>query len=368
MRITTNSSLFMYKSGLMNSTSKVNTAMTKLMTYRNFDSYATDPAAATRAFQIHSSINATDTQHSNTEAIISKYETAWSNMETIIDDLTKTMGLAPALTGLNGTNLDTLDSQAQVMRQGAEGIVEALNSKYNEDYIFAGADNQEAPFAIVKDTDASGEERSYVAFRGVKLDHDLGEEYLDADGNPVANPATGANYTNKEMLDKWNEEALYVDIGLGFELDAAGNVIESTAFDSAISGIDFMGYGTDADGDPMNTASIMLRIADAFEDYDAKAADPWGGVDVSDLTTKLDDAHNEMVNQHAELSAATLSLQTNLSQLESRHDSLNLERNSIEDIDMVDAIEEFMWAQTAYNAALQVGQNVIPQSLMDYMS
>lgn len=32
-----------------------------------------------------------------------------------------------------------------------------------------------------------------------------------------------------------------------------------------------------------------------------------------------------------------------------------------------DAILELVWAQTCYNAALQVGTNVIPQSLMDYM-
>ena len=36
-------------------------------------------------------------------------------------------------------------------------------------------------------------------------------------------------------------------------------------------------------------------------------------------------------------------------------------------IDPADAILELVWAQTCYNAALQVGTNVIPQSLMDYM-
>ena len=40
---------------------------------------------------------------------------------------------------------------------------------------------------------------------------------------------------------------------------------------------------------------------------------------------------------------------------------------NVEDIDPADAILELVWAQTCYNAALQVGTNVIPQSLMDYM-
>ena len=47
--------------------------------------------------------------------------------------------------------------------------------------------------------------------------------------------------------------------------------------------------------------------------------------------------------------------------------ALGDERANIEDIDQVDAILELSWAQTTYNAALQVGANVIPQSLMDYL-
>ena len=37
-------------------------------------------------------------------------------------------------------------------------------------------------------------------------------------------------------------------------------------------------------------------------------------------------------------------------------------------IDQVEAILTLVSAQTSYNAALQVGANVVPQSLMDYLS
>lgn len=47
IRITTNSSLRMYRSNLMKSTNSLNSAMTKLMTQRQFSSYASNPAAAT---------------------------------------------------------------------------------------------------------------------------------------------------------------------------------------------------------------------------------------------------------------------------------------------------------------------------------
>ena len=70
IRITTNSSLRMYRSNLMKSTNSLNSAMTKLMTQRQFSSYASNPAAATRAFKIHSSLNATNAQYSNNDTVL----------------------------------------------------------------------------------------------------------------------------------------------------------------------------------------------------------------------------------------------------------------------------------------------------------
>ena len=35
---------------------------------------------------------------------------------------------------------------------------------------------------------------------------------------------------------------------------------------------------------------------------------------------------------------------------------------------MADAISAFLWAQYSYNAALKVGNSILGQSLMDYLS
>lgn len=55
MRITTNTTLYTYQKNLMKSSNQLYSAMNSVITGRNFDTYAADPAAATRAFQIHSS-------------------------------------------------------------------------------------------------------------------------------------------------------------------------------------------------------------------------------------------------------------------------------------------------------------------------
>lgn len=374
MRITTNSTLYTYQKNLMKSTNYLYSAMKSLMTGRNFDSYSADPAAATRAFNIHSSLNSTNTQYSNNKTVLGKFSTAWDIADDMIDKLVSDLAQAPALQGLNDTNLSTLNTQGDIIYSGAEAVIQSLNSQYGGNYLFNGADTQNAPFALEKDGD-----KTYVTYRGVRIDDPdpnyYTSQYLDENGKPVSKDPSDPNkgtYSNGEMLDKWSNEHLYVDIGIGFEVDANKNVVDSTAFDSAISGVDFVGgYGVDDDGDPKNIVSIMVRLSEVFKGYDQEAG-TWGAAgdraDAERLATKLSAAQDNLSKQHTQLDTQAKYLQTNQSQLESTFDSLNTELNEIEKVDQVDAILALSWAQTSYNAAIQVGSNVIPQSLMDYLN
>ena len=360
-RITTNGTLFNYRYNLMTTTNQLNKAMTQVMTQRSFSTYAENPAGATRAFKIHSSLNATRAQYDNNKTVTSKFETAWSIMDGVINDLTHELGKVPAMERLNGTNLDNLDTQAQILRSGAESIIQSLNGRYDQDFIFAGSDNQKAPFAI---------ENGHVTYRGVKVDAELDKVYHDKDGNPIK-AKDGHEMTNQEVLDMWaKEDPLYVDIGLGFQLDDDGKVVKSTAFDASISGIKVLGYGVDDDGDPKNLASIMLRMAEVFESYDPEnKGDPWKGneEEANRLINKFNDAHERMSDAHSELMAKANFLEANGTTLKNTFDSLNTERQSLENVEPADAVMALSWAQLCYSAALQVGVNVIPQSLMDYM-
>ena len=373
MRITTNTTLYTYQKNLMKSSNQLYSAMNSVITGRNFDTYAADPAAATRAFQIHSSLNATNTQASNNNAVLKKFSTAWDVADDMIDKLVIDLAQAPALKGLSDTNLSTLNTQGDVIFSGAESIIQSLNNTYNGSYIFAGADTQNPPFAIETEGD-----KHYVTYRGIRLDDPNSayyeKEYPDENGNTVprdsSDPSKG-NYTNQEMLEKWDSEHLYVDIGIGFELDRDDNVIPSTAFDSAISGADFIGgAGLDEDGDPKNIVSIMLRLSEVFKGYDQENktwSDAGDKEDAERLMGKLTKAQSALSNQHVNLETKAEYLETNQSQLESSFDALNTELNSIERVDRVEAILTLSAAQTSYNAARQVGANVIPQSLMDYL-
>ena len=214
--------------------------------------------------------------------------------------------------------------------------------------------------------------------------------YEDANGDVVPVPdselvdgelkpgSTIQLFTNADALAELNsmaDESLFVDIGLGFRLDEDGEVIDSTAFDSALSGLNFLGFGTDKDGDPKNIVSIMLKISDIFGEYEHNPDDStkstWGPSgdyeDACRLTSKFTDAQAYLSEQHTSLSAQGTYLETNQKRLDDTFFNLNSERSTIEDCDPADAITEYIAVNTCYQAALQVGTNVIPQSLMDYL-
>lgn len=373
IRVTTNNTLWQYQTNLNKSANQLYSAMGKMMTGRNFDSYAANPAGATRAFKIYSSLNATNAQAANNQTVTNKFSTAYSSLDQIADKVYNEMGSVPSLTGLNDPNLSNLGSLAQILNEGADAIVQMLNGKYSNDYLFNGAETGEAPFEIQNDA-ISG--TRVLTFRGWKVDvPDNNETYLDPDGNQVTE--NGKTLTNADVYQKLQDmsnEALWVDIGMGFQVDAGGKVVENTAYNSALSGLDIMDFGVDKDGDPKNAVSIMLRIADVFSGYvpaEGTTAGHWGAAgdheDSNRLVGKLQDSHEKLVDKWSELSGKVTYLNSNQTRLNETFENLDVERGSIEDIDTADAIMQLVWAQTTYNAALQVGANVIPQSLMDYL-
>lgn len=368
LRVTTNSTLYTYQKNLRKSTNQLYSAMNALISGRRFDTYASDPAAATRAFKIHSSLNATNAQYSNNETVLSKISTAWDIADNMIDKLVADLAQAPTIAGMSDENLSTLNTQGDVIFSGAEAMIQSLNAKYDNSFIFNGADTENAPFAI-----ETVDGKSYVTYRGVRIDDEatLDNEYRDSNNQPVYKEDGITTMTNREMLQKWSEEHLYVDIGNGFET-INGDVVDSTAFDAAISGTDFIGgFGVDSDGDPTNIVSIMLRLSEIFRGYDEET-NTWGSAgdreDTLRLSSKLTAAQDALSAKHVELETKAKYLKTNKSQLESNFDALNSELNGIEKIDEVEAILALSSIQTSYNAAIQVGANIIPQSLMDYLN
>ena len=343
IRVTTNGTLRGYRSSLMRSTNNLNAARDKVLSQRNFNSFAEDPTAATQAFKLRRSFSRVDDQLSNNKNLTKRYQSAWDALSTVKSDLVEKEGKVSTLAALNSPTASGRQPLAQVLKGAAESIVQTMNAQYGSEFVFAGNDSLDgAPFAW---------ENGELTYRGVKVD-----------------AADGTDDLTK--LEAMNGEANYVDVGAGLT-ETNGTVLDTSAFNGALSGIEYLGYGLDKDGDPKNVASIMMELSGIFSRCDADSGDYADSKDAEDaerLAGKLNDALNEVINKWTQLDAKASYLEDNEDRLSTMANELNEQILEIEQVDMADAITEFSWAQYCYNAALKVGNSILSQSLIDYMS
>lgn len=359
-RITSNAMMKNYKSNLMKSTNVLYNSMTQVMTQRKFNSYAEDPAAATQAFQLRRSAWRTESQIENSQTVTHKFNTAYEAVDSIFETVT-TITKDETLRALNDPTGGGRKSLGILLGQRAEDLVQSLNAKYGDNFIFAGNDGENVPFSW---DEATGQ----LLYRGVNV-------------NAGSVPAPGLGATQEETdayekdqadlakLQQMMKETTYVDLGMGLQEDAAGNIISTSAFNSALSGLSITGFGVDEEGLPNNVVSIVKELSDILGRCDDNGN--WASTEDQEravaLQKKLDTSLGDITSQHTELSTKVSFLNTNEERLKSTADTLNTQIVGVENVDMADAITAMSYAQYCYNAALRVGTNILSQSLIDYM-
>ncbi len=341
-RITSNAMMKNYKSNLMKSTNVLYNSMTQVMTQRKFNSYAEDPAAATQAFQLRRSAWRTESQIENSQTVTHKFNTAYEAVDSIFETVT-TITKDETLRALNDPTGGGRKSLGILLDQRAEDLVQSLNAKYGDNFIFAGNDGENVPFSW---DEATGQ----LLYRGVNVNAEEGTE-------------------DYEKLQQMMKETTYVDLGMGLQEDASGNIISTSAFNSALSGLSITGFGVDEEGLPNNVVSIVKELSDILGRCDEDGN--WASTEDQEravaLQKKLDTSLGDITSQHTELSTKVSFLNTNEERLKSTADTLNTQIVGVENVDMADAITAMSYAQYCYNAALRVGTNILSQSLIDYM-
>ena len=374
-RITTNGMFRTYRNNLMKNTTRLNKTMITVQTQRKFNTYAEDPVSASNAWRLRRSYWRTGDQIDNNNHIISKYESAWAAMDAIVDgnsDHPGLDGILAAVEGLSDTSGSGRVSLGQQLIATSENIVAMMNSKYGDDFIFSGADGANIPFQwsgntlLYRGIDVSTPKTSYQTSdfvdKGGKLDqakYDKAKEEYETE-NP------GYEFEDALKLNDMAHETTYVDIGLGMKEDERGNLIKDSAFNSALSGLNFLGYGKDE-----NLAVIVRELGTIFSRADPDSGEYKSTADKERATKLLDALHSavrDAQGQHVELDANAKYLKTNLQQLTVSKEQLNMQIMDTESMDPAEAITEMTWAQYCYNAALRIGTNILSQSLIDYMN
>ena len=347
LRTTTTGVLKGYRYNLNSTSRALNKARDTVLTGRTFNSFSEDPATAARCFQLRRSLQRADSQYTIGQSVMSKYQVAWDTLNSVVDDVSNAVGdsaLTSILSGANDASGGARTTMGEQLTQLAESIVRTMNVKYGDNFVFAGADGLNTPLVFDAETNT-------LTYRGLDVSK---AENMDA-----------LNYIA-------NDEKKYADLGLGITEGENGEVVDTSAFNTALQGINFLGYGvdeSDAHGDPKNIVCIINRMGQIL-----KGCDEGGNFASADeeaefkrLFGKFETASSSLTNKHVELDARTAFLKSNQAQLENTTYSLQEQIIGMEDVDPADAITAYSWAQYCYNAALKVGNSILSESLMDYL-
>lgn len=177
-------------------------------------------------------------------------------------------------------------------------------------------------------------------------------------------------YKDAEKLLQYNNEKAFVDVGMGLEETPDGTLLEASGFNSSLSGLQYLGFGVDEDGDSKNVALLTRQLGTMFHetDPDSGAMTAEEKKEAERLFDKLGDAVDNCITQHVDLASKCEYLEDNQTRLKTTHQTLNEELEGTERVDGADAITEMMYASYCYNASLKIGNSVLSQSLLDYMN
>lgn len=352
VRSTTSGTLKSYRFNLQRSTHTLNQSRDTVLTQRKFNSFAEDPATAARAFQLRRSYLRTESQHAVSESVVRKYDVAWSTLESVVSEVNNQIddsafsAIVHAESDTSGAGRNAL---GQALSQKAESIIKTMNNRYGDNFVFSGADGLNIPFTWGTDEDGN----RTLLYRGVDVN-------AKADSPEMA------------VLDYMvHDETKYADVGLGLQENETGEIISTSAANVALQGINYLGYGVDEDGDPKNIACQMSQMGEILQ-----RCDPDSGAFASEtdretfyrLAEKFQKSAASLTDKHVELDTQASFLQTNQAQLETLSYTLNDQIVATEQVDLAEAITSYSWAQYCYNAALQTGNSILSQSLMDYLN
>ena len=491
-RTTTVGILKGYRYDLNRSNNTMAKRMNTVITRRNFNSYAEDPAVATRCFQMRRTFMRTATQLTVNESIRRKYDVAWSAMDTIsqdVDTVAKDTVFQSLLTGLNDPDASGRNALGQSMTAKAKSMVQTMNGRFGENYVFSGADTLNVPFTwgpkknpayldvtpldetnpdhaaafkyiadpnktgdakilftddpafakevpqpnpdynegFTKDVDSLApdipqdklEDPRYGQFlkpdgMGTNVEGDAKKvpqdnpkydptykfKYLKDDGSGTDNKDEAASslYYRGVSVDSMDPAALekmdyftggekkYQDIGLGHK-ESNGDAVSSTVFDTALQGVYYLGgYGTEkvtstiGEGAsaytkevevPNNIISQVARMGVILQRCDpdnGRFASKDDEAEFMALAHKFEDTKSLIKQRWDEMDTESGFLRDNTELLTDTAESVSQQFMALEDADPAGAISDYMFARYCYDAALKVGNSVLSQSLMDYMS
>lgn len=395
MRITQNGMKRQYLRNSNSALERMNSINNRILTERKFMRASDDSTAAANAMIIRKSLSNLDMYEDNLKKVQALYNSAESHLSTLTSTVSKT--ITQVIYGINGDKSQVeRNIIAGELEQFAEQMRTELNEVYADRRIFGGTNNNDVSFTfdtatrqvsyngvpvsaeIIEKDDGSGGKTYSFGFK----DGVVSPITYDDDENAVTPtpklPADVSATLTAEQITDYEEgrlksydlypgsQPIYVDVGIGIKYNfddpndlTTAKVNPDTAMNITLNGVDMTGCGTDQDGDSLNIIQLAYDAAEAMRNGDVKTCNR--------LIDKLHNAEEEVLISITEFGAKSESINFHLTKIDNDRYNLQVQQKDIEAADLTKEITDFKSAQAAYNATLQMGSSIIPNSIFDFI-
>ncbi len=336
MRITTNMISGEYKNQMQTTLNQLDYYQKRANDLRKFRKFSEDPVTASKAMRLRRSYTQNQDYRNNISTIGETYamaEDAAMDVKAILDQAKE------ELQGL--TNSGTFPESdfaiyAKTLRGLQQDFVGIVNSKLNDNYVYGGNKATEIPFTVSDD--------GKLLYRGMDVDT-----------------------TDAATLEELARERVYIDIGLGVNVDADGNVDEASVFSDDLNGLSYFGYGVDENGKSNNIYNILGEAAAAIEKYLAGDESAFDTKVAGEYVGKVIDATDKLLISVGNLGIKTRQLERLETRLINTQEDLNEQLSNLEYVDAEEAYTDLTWQQYVYDASLKIGSQLLQSSFLDYM-
>lgn len=322
MRITDNMLLANYNTNLQRNISNLAASNMRLASERSFNHVSEDTSSAARAFVIRDQLARTEEHIRTIDNASGELTSAEGNIMVIQSIATSAYETATSAGGPKDQK--DFEILAEQINGQKNEMLQTMNATYANKYLFSGS-GSEAPFTI----SADGK--------------------LLFNGNPVDTATSAGDFKNNEDV--------YLDIGFG--INGQTGTGAKTGIKISTSGVDVLGYGTDGDGNPNNVYSLMDKLENQL-----RAGDKDGAIATAEL---LKDKASSISNSITEIGTREKLLERTKDRLETNQINLKESQQSLEGVKLEQEATENKNYEMAWMVTLQLGSNIIPASIFDFM-
>ena len=259
---------------------------------------------------------------------------------------------------------DSLEALKVEIDEIAKTMVDLANTQYNDNYIFSGTNTKTATYVI----EANGD----IVYKGTPHSNKNYERRTEvADG-----VFETINTTGDKVFGWYKDSQALTEDGEKIFLDADGNeVIERLDVDGNIDGYEYADGsgafgGTVDDLEPKGDYAGVLGALRCLSNGIQKVLDGNEKEGYEEMNKTLDMFANSLTDittEQTKFGGVANRLEMTTSTLETNTENLTAYMSQMKDIDYTEAITQWMNAQYAYQASMQIASASMNMSLLNYM-